>query len=291
VGDPGNAADPITGHGAVGCTYQIGKYDVTAAQYCQFLNAVAKTDTYGLYSPGMATGNYAACGITQTGNTGSYGYSVTGNPNFPVNYTSWGDAARFCNWLANGQGGPGTTEMGSYNLNGKTSDADLLTITRNPGATYVIPSENEWYKAAYYKGGANTGYWVFPTQNNGIPSNVLSAAGTNNANFCSAEYTDPTNFLTAVGAFASSPSAYGTFDQGGDLEQWNEAIINGSGRGLRGGWFAFSYVLLGPGWTGFGSPSAEYFTGVGFRVALVPEPASLALLAVGGLLLGRRRRA
>ena len=51
VGDPGNAADTATGcYGSVGYTYQMGKYDVTVGQYCQFLNAVAKTDTYGLYN-------------------------------------------------------------------------------------------------------------------------------------------------------------------------------------------------------------------------------------------------
>ena len=61
----------------------------------------------------------------------------------------------------------------------------------------------EWYKAAYYKGGGtNSGYWIFPTQSNTPPSNVLSATGTNNANYFEygAEgYTDPTNELTPVG--------------------------------------------------------------------------------------------
>ena len=56
VGDPGNVADPLTGYGAVPYAYQIGEYDVTVGEYCQFLNAVAKTDTYGLYSPAMAPG-------------------------------------------------------------------------------------------------------------------------------------------------------------------------------------------------------------------------------------------
>ena len=60
-----------------------------------------------------------------------------------------------------------------------------MAITRNAGATYFIPSENEWYKAAYYKGGGtNAGYWTYPTQSNTAPSNVLSATGTNNANYC-----------------------------------------------------------------------------------------------------------
>ena len=64
VGDPGNAADTAvmarewhdtTGYGSVPYVYNIGKYDVTVGQYCQFLNAVAKTDTYGLYIGYMAS--------------------------------------------------------------------------------------------------------------------------------------------------------------------------------------------------------------------------------------------
>ena len=75
--------------------------------------------------------------------------------NCPAFNVSWGDAARFCNWLQNGQStsgteAAGTTETGAYTLSGGTSDAALLAITRNANATYFIPSENEWYKAAYY---------------------------------------------------------------------------------------------------------------------------------------------
>ena len=47
VGNPGNAADTrydLTGFGSVGYNYQIGKYEVTAGQYTEFLNAVAKAD-------------------------------------------------------------------------------------------------------------------------------------------------------------------------------------------------------------------------------------------------------
>src|SRR5262245_9915202 len=59
VGDVGNAAD-ATSYGAVGYKYLIDKFDVTAAQYTEFLNSVAKTDTYSLYNPNMASG-FAAC--------------------------------------------------------------------------------------------------------------------------------------------------------------------------------------------------------------------------------------
>jgi formylglycine-generating enzyme required for sulfatase activity len=131
VGDPGNAADSTTGYGAVSYAYSIGKYDVTASQYAVFLNAVATTtDTFGLYNSNMASG-FAAGGIIQSGGPGSFSYSVVaGHENFQVNYVSWGSAARFSNWLQNGQPtgveGPGTTETGAYTLNGATSTAALM---------------------------------------------------------------------------------------------------------------------------------------------------------------------
>ena len=124
VGDAGNAAASITGthYGAVAYDYQIGKYDVTVAQYTAFLNAVATSDPFGLYNTNMASGS-AACGILRSGSPGTYTYSVIKNGNYPVNDVSWGDAARFCNCLQNGQPtgaeGSGTTETGAYTLAGK----------------------------------------------------------------------------------------------------------------------------------------------------------------------------
>ena len=74
VGNAGNAADS-TGYGAVGYNYSIGKYEVTAGQYTEFLNAVADTDTYGLYSTNMSISQHG-CNIQQSGSSGSYTYSV-----------------------------------------------------------------------------------------------------------------------------------------------------------------------------------------------------------------------
>ena len=192
VGNPGNAADPATGSGSVPYFYQMGTYDVTVGQYCRFLDAVATTsDPYGLYNTGMAT-DFATFGIAQSGSSGSYSYSVTGSysqgVNCPIFSVTWGDAARFCNWLQNGQPtgaeGNSTTETGAYTLNGGTSTTAPMAVTRNANATYFIPSENEWHKAAYFdptlKAGAG-GYWTYPTKSNTAPGNTLPDAG-NNAN-------------------------------------------------------------------------------------------------------------
>ncbi len=295
-----NVADPATGLGSVGYSYKMGTYDVTAAQYAQFLNAVATTsDPYGLYNAGMAnapsTGPFSVgCGISQTVVSLSFSYSVAaGDQNLPVNWTTWGDAARFCNWLDNGQPaapeGNGTTETGAYTLSGDT--ANLLTETRNPGAKYCLPTWNEWYKAAYYMGdGTASGYWVYPTKSNTAPSNQLSATGTNNANFYDVHgigYTDLATFLTPVGYFEDSPSSYGTYDMGGDVGQWTE-FAQAPYRGAPCD--SFSYSLYGAYYLQAGSmyysvPTAGSPT-IGFRVASVPEPGSMALLLAAALALG-----
>ena len=119
IGNPGNAADPATGslYGAVSYAYDIAKYETTVSQYAEFLNAVAQTDSYGLYSPNMNL--FYIDGITQTGTSGSFSYSVaSGSGNKPVTFVSWFDAARFANWIHNGQPtglqNASTTEDGAY---------------------------------------------------------------------------------------------------------------------------------------------------------------------------------
>jgi len=296
VANPGNPNDD-TGFGAVDYTYNIGKYEITAGQYTAFLNAVAATDTYWLYTTSMWSDSYG-CKIQRSGSSGSYTYSVASErANRPVNYVSFGSAMRFANWLQNGQPtgpqGLSTTEDGAYYVNGATGFEALSAVTRKTGWQWAVTSENEWYKAAYYDPNkpGGPGYWDYPTGTDSIPSKALSSTGTNNANF---RYTIGSPYYrTPVGAFAASDSPYGTFDQGGNVSEWNEAIIYDFYRGVRGGnYFLYAENLGASGaGRGYDTPASPY-DGLGFRVVELPEPATLSLLALGGAaaILRRRRR-
>jgi len=302
VGDPGNATSSAT-LGGVDYVYNIGKYEVTNAQYCEFLNAVADADPNGLYNEAMGVWWVRSGGISRSGESGSYEYTVRENRgNRPANMISWYDALRFTNWLHNGQRSgkqdATTTEDGVYRMSWAPD------VVRNPDAKYWLPTENEWYKAAYYKGGGtNAGYWDYPTQSDAPPTGE-SPPGTDllngsiNARDAYHGYSDPVNYTTEVGAYRAKPSdsAYGTFDQGGNLSEWTEtrtSAFEWPECRVRGS----SYSSRGTGshriYCGFLHLTAE-FPEVGFRVAGIPEPGSITLLATATIALlayaWRRRR-
>jgi formylglycine-generating enzyme required for sulfatase activity len=168
VGDAGNTAN-FNGVGSVTYSYFTGKYTVTNDDYIEFLNAVAASDDdqkYWLAVPGGDTQWTSTRGIVRSGVSGSYTYAPQLNMgDKPVNYVSLASAARYCNWLHNNYG---DTETGVYAMAGHVIGQPLPP--RNSAANYFIPTENEWYKAAYYKGGgAQSGYWRYATQSDFSP--------------------------------------------------------------------------------------------------------------------------
>jgi sulfatase-modifying factor enzyme 1 len=290
IGNSGNACDPQpdTGagagcFGAVSYNYSIGTYEVTNAQYAEFLNAKAAADPHALYSSFMG-GSFG--GITQSGSSGSYTYTpIAGRESWPVNYVGFYDAARFANWMNNGQGA-GDTESGAYTLLGPngvpTNDA---TVTRNAGATIVVTSEDEWYKAAYYDP-ATSSYFDYPAGFD-AQTNCSAPTGTVNHANCGIGTSSP----VPTGSYPGSPSPYGTFDQGGNLWEWNETSFGEGYRGVRGGAFSWPADTLA-------ASDREYadlyisslYSDFGFRIAMIPEPSTNLLVIAGLLALGVRHR-
>jgi len=298
VDDPDNAGEssgPLGDPricGDVSYAYQIGKYEVTVGQYTEFLNAVAGLDSHSLYDPLMWTAP-DNCGIERNGSQGSYTYSIP-DPNWtdrPVNFVSWYNALRFSNWLHNGQRqgvqDESTTENGAYDMSLGSG------VVRKPEALVWLPTENEWYKAAYYDPDLNDGmggYWGYPTRSNTAPKSE-APPGTDmimgSANYYSSSGSpDPMYYFTEVGAYSAKPSdsVYGTFDQAGNVAEWTETRL-GWGANItaifRGGdCFAKPPYLHAAG----PAPGAHLGSGTGdrgFRVASIPEPSTFALLAMG----------
>ena len=297
VGNAGNAAN-TTGFGAVGYDYRMATTEVTNAQYTAFLNAVDLTgaNSLSLYNSQMA-GNFG--GIENTGAADGARYvAQSGRENNPVAHVSWYDSLRFTNWLHNGQGS-GDTETGAYTLEGGTATpSNGPSIFRNPDADYFLPSEDEWYKAAYHDASAGTAgdYFLYATGSNTAPAIASPTADLSAANYGAPVIPFFTNPFTDVGAYTDAASPYGTFDQNGNVWEWSEGFLNAGNpnpRLLRGGSWGNSLGNLAS--SGPSSRSGNFVDTedivTGFRVASsVPEPGSLALLAVTAPLLLRRRR-
>jgi len=293
VGNPGNADDTHgDGYGRVEYNYRISKTGVTNAQYTEFLNAVDATaaNSLDLFHTSMAN-NFGGIENTGTANGSRY-VAQAGREQNPVTYVSWYDSLRFINWLDNGQPTDGTgTESGAYTLLGGTATpSNGLSVTRDAGATAWLPSEDEWYKAAYYD--PSGVYFDYPNGSDTAPvsdqpGDDPSAANHFNDDLVANGFDDGyavsgspdfpsfTNPFTDVDAYTATVSPYGTLDQNGNVWEWNEALIIGSARGLLGGSWYNNDNFLGASIRGNADPTGEngYMS---FRVASIPEQAGLA---------------
>ena len=261
VQDAGNVADRITKLGAVAAPYQIGKYEVTVAQWCGFLNAVAsKADPHGLYNPNMTSDPKIAC--IQYGSTnGVKIYSPLPNADqLPITYVSYNNALRFCNWYQNGmptslQGDDAvvaSTENGAYHFTQLENGMEKAVLSKHH-AICTLATEDQWMKAAYYAGsGTNSGYWLYPTKHNNAP-NIGSVNVANEANWDTTSYAhywsgleDPKSLvLTPVNYYFQTMGAYGSCDMGGNVNEWimrsNEEDPSSPFPVTRGGSWASTY--------------------------------------------------
>lgn len=274
VTNAGNAPD-VNGKGAVPYDFRIGKYEINNRQYTAFLNAVAADDPKSLYNTNSATELHA--GILRTGAPGEYHYEIKpGMGHQPVVLVDFYDALRFCNWLHNGQPTGAqdatTTEDGAYTLTPAALAAE--NVLRNLGARFWLPSDDEWYKAAYHQplemGGDFGDYWKYPTRNFDAPISEPPPGGANSANSCC----DAGRRATDVGAYPLASSHYGTFDQAGNVQEWTEFTPEFTplrNRRIRGG--SWDYNEFYSGKDDFEFDTTDYDSNsIGFRVAGHADP-------------------
>jgi len=280
IGNPSNAAD-TTGApnpaGSVGYIYDISKFEVSEDMIDKF-NASQSLqitkDTRGTAKPATSV--------------------------------SWNEAARFVNWLNTSTGGFAAYKFTTSGVNDNiavwtaadTLDYNAANPYRSLRATYVLPSYNEWYKAAYYDPSSGT-YYDYTNGSNIAPTAVASGTGTNTAVYNQPIAAGPADVNQAGGL-----SPYGAMGMGGNVYEWEESsydLLNGSGssaRGARGGsWFGISSYTSSSDriYDGYGGSAFKYES-VGFRVAslpdtAVPEPSSMligTILGLGGII-GKRR--
>lgn len=271
VGDPGNAGDG--GKGSVDYNFRIGMYEVSE-------DMVTKANTVG------------NLGITQTNRGGDK----------PSTNVSWNEAARFVNWLNTSNGySPAykfALEPGDVGYSAN-ANIELWTVAdsgfnpinpfRNVDSFYFLPSEDEWYKAAYYS--AST-YFDYPTGSDSIPDGIDFDGDANFDAVFNDGFAQPTpNDIYNAGI----ASPWGTFGQGGNvLERVEDAFDGGNDspsdlRAYYGGYWTQSQIALMPSGIGGNTPD-DSDSNVGFRVASIPEPASSLLIcfSLAGLMLVRR---
>jgi len=318
VGDPGNAPD-TTGFGAVADTFRIMKHEFTNALYADYLNAVDPEGTgAGVWHDGMNALAHDRGGLLRLpGNPLGQRYAAAATmAAMPVNWVDVFQSAMVCNWYENGAmsyassaAGLAAIQDGAYTLPASGSAFPAV----NPGARYFLPGTEQWYKAAYYKGGGTTaGYWSYATSSDAAPAKVSATAtgqgslggsspvtAGNSANYDStASWNGYAATVTEVGT-NGGPSAYGAFDMGGNVWEW-QTKGGDITQVIRGGAFD-----TGAAWLSSANWIPNVMTrdrgaSIGFRLASstadVPEidPAGMAsvLALVGGALgLLERRRA
>ena len=243
---PGNPADPLTGNGSVADLYFVAETEVTNAQYAAFLNAVdpSGSNPNALYNVNMGDRS-AFGGIDFDSNApagAKYAPPPSDNwPERPVNYVNYYDTARYVNWLTNRKPtGGGGTESGSYDM---TQTPPVYT-----GGPFAIPTDAEWYKAAYHRFGSV--YDLYPTGSSVVPTIAVCnfSGDVLNPTFLTLNYASGCNAFgapehpTAAGD-AGGASQSGVFDMGGNVWEWTSTPVS-PGFVIRGGAYASTAASL-----------------------------------------------
>jgi formylglycine-generating enzyme required for sulfatase activity len=181
--------------GGVGYGYGINKLEVTVGQWVKFLNTVdpAGRNKHHLYSEtesGAAWPRFGQLNFSSGAPAGHH-YSAAA-PEWldkPYGFANFLRSARFVNSLYNSKlvskqsGSEGNFSFVTYKVRLSTRtergmyDMRKRAMTRTRKTGFVVPSQDEWIKSAYYdpSGGGTYSYWKYPTNAGVFGDNTKTA--------------------------------------------------------------------------------------------------------------------
>jgi formylglycine-generating enzyme required for sulfatase activity len=165
--------------GQVNYLYNIQNQLITNNEYCTYLNTIDPSGNkqFQIYDDRMLSSAVGGIEYNSCANTGSMYYVKDNFSNKPVTFVKWVMAAQYCNWLTNNKSSNILSiTSGSYDTASLYNNSISISgCYRQDTAKYFLPSENEWYKAAYYDP-SNGKYWNYPTQSDEPPTAIICDA-------------------------------------------------------------------------------------------------------------------
>jgi formylglycine-generating enzyme required for sulfatase activity len=167
-------------------------------------------------------------------------------------------------------------------------------LYRNKNSFYFLPSEDEWFKSAYYNP-SNSTYYTYPLGSNSAPTVIGNGGGTTAGTAVYAQTIFPAGPAEVERAGGLTP--YGVMGGAANVWDWVESSFDGANtnasanRTFRGGAYAQQSPLILSSYRQSVAPTIGN-TDMGFRVASVPEPSTYALflLGAGAAYLWKRRK-
>lgn len=231
-------SDELPRHEVMLSAYQIGKFEVTNAQYAEVLNwaigqGYLRNSSNGAYSGGFVYFNgqallylsVSSCQISYS--NGSFlsetreGYSMADHPVVEV---TWYGCVAFCNWLSEMEGRSPCYTLTNNNWN----------LTNRFGGGYRLPTEAEWERAAAWDGSK---HWIYGFRSDTLTGRdrcnyfdgLSPTSYVNPLGFSDGSYTSPVGWFNGTNRSPNgniqtvdSPSPIGCYDMSGNVLEWCE---------------------------------------------------------------------
>jgi len=302
-------SDELPNHQVTLSAYDIGKFEVTNQQFATVMNWALAEGYLANNTSGAAyagAGNVYLMAPDSTATRRLLFDTVTGSTSSQIEWTgsafaprtrdsqsmathpavrlSWYGAVVFCNFLAEMEGKPLAYNTSTWEL----VDADLVTPGLQYVASYRLPTESEWERAAAWDG---TKHWIYSFVSDTLTGNARATYNINNPmNLTANPRTSPVGWFNGVNvspngsvATVNSPSPVGAYDMSGNVWEWCHdwygsytasaktdptGAASGSIRVVRGGSWIGSAQLCRSARRAFNDPSFR-FENIGFRVLAV----------------------